>query len=290
MKVLCVDVGGTDIKTSLWQNGARSGDIARTPSPEGVSELFEVLAGLWAESRPEFWSLALPGTVRPRRFWSRSGAFGVGEDEIDLREALSGYKVPSPDSLTNDVQAAAWGEYLSLGRPGRRVAVLNLGTGLGGGVVLDGRLAPGLAQEVGHIRYQGDRLCGCGRRGCLETRAGWRHLQEMSGLGAPSELRSSYEQGDEAAARLVKGADLALAHAACAVDAVLRPSQVIITGGTARALYGSGGMQRLQAIFEAQFLLAENTLLCMGVGDEAVSLGLFDLVANTQDGPASSKL
>jgi glucokinase len=73
--------------------------------------------------------------------------------------------------LENDASAAAWGAYLQRGSR-EDLVLLTLGTGVGGGVVSGGRLirgASGCAAEIGHMYVGGDRLCGCGARGCLET-------------------------------------------------------------------------------------------------------------------------
>lgn len=81
-----------------------------------------------------------------------------------------------PVTVTNDANAAAMGEMIYGGAKGmKNFVVITLGSGLGSGLVIDGRLvygASGFAGELGHIAVrQGDsgRICGCGRRGCLET-------------------------------------------------------------------------------------------------------------------------
>jgi len=77
--------------------------------------------------------------------------------------------------LENDANAGALAEWLfGAGRGKRNVVYMTMGTGIGGGLVLDGRLyrgANGNAGEVGHMRvvHEGGPLCGCGKRGCLEA-------------------------------------------------------------------------------------------------------------------------
>jgi len=94
---------------------------------------------------------------------------------VRLSEMLSSSLDGIPVSLTNDADAAAVGEMtFGAARGMRDFIMITLGTGVGSGIVIDGRLVyghDGFAGELGHVTaVQGsDRLCGCGRYGCLET-------------------------------------------------------------------------------------------------------------------------
>ena len=112
---------------------------------------------------------------------------------------------PVPMVLTNDANAAALGEMLFGGAKGMKdFVVITLGTGLGGGVVVNGKLVyghDGFAGELGHtlVNVHG-RYCGCGRRGCLETYASATGIKRtvyklLADYMIDSELRSiSYEK------------------------------------------------------------------------------------------------
>ena len=92
--------------------------------------------------------------------------------DLDLRAELE-ERVHLPVVVENDANAAAWGEFrFGAGEDVDDLLLVTVGTGVGGGVVLDGRLhrgAFGVGGEIGHLRVvPGGLLCGCGNRGCLE--------------------------------------------------------------------------------------------------------------------------
>lgn len=92
---------------------------------------------------------------------------------LDFAKEIHRYR-DTPVVLSNDANAAAYGEYIYGGAKGlRHFIMFTLGTGVGSGIVVDGRLvhgSTGAAGELGHaILYQHGRKCSCGREGCLET-------------------------------------------------------------------------------------------------------------------------
>jgi len=106
--------------------------------------------------------------------------------------------------LENDANAAAWGEFkFGAGRGRNDLMMLTLGTGVGGGLILDGavfRGAFGIGAELGHMRLIADgQLCGCGIRGCLEQYASgsalMRHAREAIDA-SPLLARNLLERGD----------------------------------------------------------------------------------------------
>jgi glucokinase len=117
---------------------------------------------------------------------------------VDIRAELAPY-YPIPIAATNDANAAALGEMLFGAAKGMRdFVVITLGTGLGSGIVVNGEMvygASGFAGEIGHIVVDpAGRLCGCGRRGCLEMYASATGLrftvaELLARSDAPSPLR-----------------------------------------------------------------------------------------------------
>lgn len=158
-------------------------------------------------------------------------------------------------TVTNDANAAAAGEMAyGAARGMKNFVMLTLGTGVGGGVVCDGHLlsgARGFAGELGHVVVGGDRPCGCGRKGCLETYCSARGVvatarEMLASTSEPSALRGRGELtskdiydaavAGDALARAVFGyTGAVLGQAAANFAAVTDPDAIVLFGGVARA-------------------------------------------------------
>jgi glucokinase len=136
---------------------------------------------------------------------------------VKLTERRTGLKT----RITNDANAAALGEMLFGGAKGmKHFIVLTLGTGLGSGIVVDGEVVyghTGFAGELGHMTVaEGGRVCGCGRRGCLETYA------SATGL-VRTVLALLSDRRDQSTLRDLKSTDITsrrVAEAAAAGDVI----------------------------------------------------------------------
>lgn len=171
-------------------------------------------------------------------------------------------EIDFPVVVENDANAAAWGEYrYGAGRGCDNLVCVTVGTGIGGGLVLGGRLyrgAHGLAAEFGHVCVEpGGRLCGCGHRGCWEQYASGNALvrtaRELAaerrdeaeillslGSGTPEgvegpDVTAAATEGDpvalEAFDQLAKWLGLGLAG----VIEIMDPGRVLIGGGVSEA-------------------------------------------------------
>jgi glucokinase len=142
----------------------------------------------------------------------------LGWTSYPIRDRIGGL-LDLPASLDNDANCATYGEWWrGAGRGTRQMAGVTLGTGIGGGLILDGKLlhgASGVAGELGHttINFTG-RRCACGNYGCLEAYA--------SGPNIAARAREGIEAGDRSIlADLVDG-DLSRITAQTVYDALLR--------------------------------------------------------------------
>jgi glucokinase len=180
--VIGVDLGGTKIQTVAMHARQRLGEArAATPrtSPEDV---VQAIAGAVAQLGVPSADIRSIGIGSPGEIDSRAGVVRGARNlpgfdgSVELgrlvSQALGGVKV----TLDNDVRSAIWGEYkLGAGRPFKNVLGVFVGTGVGGALVIAGRLhqGQGAAGEIGHMVFKpGGRRCNCGRRGCVEAYAG----------------------------------------------------------------------------------------------------------------------
>ena len=153
-----------------------------------------------------------------------------------------------PVVADNDANVAVWGGYvIGLKKKPRRVVGVTLGTGVGGGLILDGKLyrgAHGAAGELGHqvIRAGGAR-CACGRRGCLEAYAGTqailrsarRHMRRLPSPLTPKAVADAARAGDAGARRVWDEVGTALGEGLANAVLMFNPDALLVVGGVARA-------------------------------------------------------
>jgi glucokinase len=158
--------------------------------------------------------------------------------------------------IDNDANAAALGAYfLDAGQKAKNLICVTLGTGVGGGIILDGKIyrgATGTAGEIGHIHYDANGpLCKCGSHGCIEVYAGAPRMIEqgkkikskilnkltggnMKNL-TPKILQEAALLGDKAAQDLWKETGTKLGVIFADLINILNPEMIIISGGISKA-------------------------------------------------------
>ncbi|QNN53154.1 ROK family glucokinase [Nocardioides mesophilus] len=174
-----VDVGGTKIAAGVVDDSGVILARARRESPasdtEAIEEcIAELVAELRAEHEIEAVGVGAAGFVDGARSTVLFAPNLAWRDE-PLKADLE-RRIGLPVVIENDANAAAWGEFAyGAGADVDDLLLVTVGTGVGGGLVLDGRLhrgAFGVAAEIGHFRVvPGGRVCGCGNRGCWEQYA-----------------------------------------------------------------------------------------------------------------------
>lgn len=257
-----IDMGGTAIKLALLD--------------ERLRILWETTVDNRPRGTPRVLVERIAGALRGRLTGVRSVGLGVAGDidaergivrfspNLGLHDAPLGpllkKALKKPVSVHNDAKAAAWGIFKTqVPARVRHVVVLTLGTGVGGGIILNGKLhlgATGSAGEVGHmVIVPGGRPCHCGSRGCLEAYVGGVYLVRearsilASGRGkiirrlaggnplniTPRLLNQAARRGDPAARRLWREAGAKLGLGISNLVNVLNPERVVLTGGLAAA-------------------------------------------------------
>lgn len=260
-----IDLGATKILAVVFDGGmkARAQAKVKTPgsgSPDQVlAAILSALDAALAELGMKRGELAGLGVAVPSPINRKKGIVlstpNMGMKDFPLRDRLAELS-GLPVALENDVQAGTLGELRSGALRGRKnAAAFFVGTGIGGGIVLDGKLyrgSTGSAGELGHMILQdGGSLCGCGRRGCLEALASRTAMARDAVAAAASgkapvlldragtdfrkyrssEFARSVESGEKAIERIVERSAYWLGVGAANVTAVLNPEAVLLGGG-----------------------------------------------------------
>ncbi|HEY4792397.1 MAG TPA: ROK family protein, partial [Actinomycetes bacterium] len=258
-RYLGLDVGGTNCKLAMVAAGGagRPELVATATIPTGVGDPADVLARLAAaagELMAATGPVAAAGVGLPGLFDEDSGRVVFLPN---LPEAWAGREVAGPlaarlgvpVALLNDARAFTLAESrmgAAAGCP--TVVCLTLGTGVGGGVVVDGRLRfgpHGRAGEVGHqVIDPAGPPCGCGNRGCVEAFAAGPALCRLGGQASPEAVFAAAAAGDARAAEAVREVVGRLAVGIANLVTVLWPERVVVGGGVAAAGEGLFGPLR----------------------------------------------
>jgi glucokinase len=203
-----VDVGGTKVLGGVVDEFGAVVETARRDTPrEGGAALTQAIADVAKELMSEFTidsvGVSAAGFVSSDRKTMLATPNIAGWNGVDLDYQLTAL-IGLPVVIENDANAAAWGEArFGAGRGKRHMLMLTVGTGIGGGIVVNGELyrgAFGIAAEIGHIRVVPEgHLCGCGARGCFEQygsgNALMRHAREAI-AASPDIARNLLSRGD----------------------------------------------------------------------------------------------
>ena len=264
---LGLDVGGTNLAAGVVDKDGNV--IAKTQVPVGDDKSIETVtksmyqvsdaalksANLSWNEIP-YWGIGMPSTVNAATgLLVHANCFGWHNVPIySFLERFTDCRI----YVENDANCAALAEVRAGAAKGTENAILlTLGTGVGGGIILDGKLYPGargLGAELGHTKIvKGGRRCTCGQQGCLEAYASATALvrrgEEMAGKHPDSALAhllseegldgekifSAMERGDETADRLIVEYAKYLAAGISSFVSIFRPEKIILGGGISNA-------------------------------------------------------
>ena len=238
MSSVGIDVGGTKCHgVRVDVNGEVLAEV-RYPTPP-VAELMPLLADMFHElGGTTALGIGVPGLITPEGVVKASpnmpGAFNVPVGP-QLREQL-GISV----HVENDATMAAFGEWKAGAARGAENAVMvTLGTGIGGGIVMSGKLqrgANGFAGEIGHmvVQHEGE-LCVCGRRGCWERYASGSALRMLSGGMSGEEVFAEASSGDSHAQSVVATFADWVAVGLASLTNICDPEVIVIGGGVVQS-------------------------------------------------------
>lgn len=264
------DLGGTSIRLAFVGPDGRLTHLCRFPMPpQGeadavVATLMQGIQSLSQKAEAEELSLVALGLGVAGLTDVESGVIFhspnlPGMNRLPLRALLEEAGVRVPIFLENDANAAAFAErWVGAGRGARSVISLTLGTGIGSGIILDGKIwrgTSGLGGEAGHLAVEAEgEPCGCGSTGCVEAyvsatgivREAQRQiaagagglLARFTGRGDGLTAKDVYElaeSGDSVAEQILRRAGRYLGVALASLVNVLNPEVITIGGGVAQA-------------------------------------------------------
>ena len=314
-----IDLGGTKIEAVVVDDESRVLGNARHETPrEGgppdiVRELASTLREAAAGAGVETSELGGVGVGSPGEVDTAAGTVarasnlpGWPNGPFPLAQAL-GEELGTRVTVGNDVRLAVDAErVLGAGRTYRSFLGVWWGTGIGGGVVLDGRLwlGRGFAGELGHVVVRIDgRLCPCGRKGCLEAYAGRgameRRARRAFAKGVKTNLfelmrkqrrdrltsgvwAAALVRGDELATRLIDRAVWALGAGIGSAINLLDLEAVVIGGGLGTR-FGVPGAERIAASMQPHLFVSDRppAVVVSELDDAGGALGAALLVADT---------
>jgi glucokinase len=306
-----LDIGGTKISGGVIDgNGVILGRGRRdTPAHDPVAiieDSVNLIRELSVEHKVDAVGVACAGFIDRSRstvLFAPNLAWRDEPFKQDLESALH-----LPTILENDANAATWGEFrFGAATEADDMVLLTVGTGIGGGIVVDGVLmhgAFGVAAELGHMRVvPGGIRCGCGNRGCWEQYASGsalvREARELVVSGTPHAARldelcggdlealtgrdvtRAAVEGDPAAVELLADLGTWIGEGLASVAAILDPELIVLGGGVSEA--GDLLIDPALAAFRRQLTgrghRPEARFTVASLGNDAGMIGAADLAA-----------
>lgn len=250
-----IDVGGTKILAGVVRE---DGTICHhryvlTLNRKGenivryIEEVIRVVLKEWRGPRIKGVGVGIRGWIDP------VGGIAVSVDDFELKDyplrCVLEKRLQVPVVVENDANASIWGEYcVGAGQGLSQFSMVTVGTGIGSGIILDGKIFHGAhyhSGELGHVSIDaGGTVCSCGGRGCLEPLISGPTLIKRFGcmtfglsdagperLDTPEQLVSAAVSGHLAARRVLERAGVLLAHGIANLIKLFDPECVLLGGG-----------------------------------------------------------
>ena len=299
-----IDIGGTSVKIGLFKDDQliEKYQIPSNTTDKGkyvLEDIAKKVKSILKDHNIKLeevlgFGFGVPGPV-VKNLVIKCANLGWENVELDKEfKALMGQDVFV--KVGNDATVAAIGEYTKMSID-KSIVFITLGTGVGGGIITNGKWlegATGAAGEIGHVNIdKSGVMCTCGNRGCLETIAsirGWNRLAlEVINEGKlttkldknnlnPRFIHTLAKEGDEVGIEVVKRVSDALAYACANIAAIVNPDAFIIGGGISNA--GWILIENLEKYYEKYaFYGVKNTQFELAkLGNDAGMYGCYYMV------------
>lgn len=312
-KIIGIDLGGTSIKMAIvsiegnvlqkWSiptNILDNGQHIVSDIIQSIKEQLDMQQIEWSEVLGI--GMGTPGQVDFKN-GTVIGAYNLGWSQEQLLKEQFEQVFPVPFFVDNDANVAALGEqWQGAGCNASDVVMVTLGTGVGGGVIIDGKLVhgdKGIAGEIGHIQVERDGFsCTCGLTGCLETVASATGIVNLArrqskgshmvsplkdlvndGVADAKVIFDMAKDGDAFAISVVDEFALNLGLACANIAHLLNPSYIVIGGGVSAA--GDYLLDKVNNVFLKHTLplVKDSTQLALAtLGNDAGIIGAASLV------------
>ena len=286
-QVIGIDLGGTAIKLGRFSHDGTCVQSLTVPTPQPatpeavVTAMVDAIATLDPDQQASAIGVGTPGPADASGRIARVAINLVGWQDIPLAEWLEA-KTGYPTVIANDANCAGMGEaWLGAGRWFRDLILLTLGTGVGGAIILDGKLFVGhhgTAGELGLITLNPDGPdCNSGNQGSLEQYASVQAIRRQTGL-EPDQLGHLAATGDPTALAFWQQYGRTLGAGIASLLYVLTPEAVIIGGGISAS--ADFFLPALQAELERRVLPSSRTglqILTAELGNQAGIVGAAKL-------------
>lgn len=305
-----VDIGGTTIKMGFFETSGKLLDkweIKTNTERQGKEILPDVAAAIERKlakegipkEKVQGIGIGVPGPVNGKGVVNNCVNLGWGVVNVEQElSALTGLKVKAG----NDANVAALGEMWKGGGKGcQNMVMVTLGTGVGGGIIVDGHMVAGYngaGGEIGHLTVNEaeEDLCNCGRHGCLEQYASATGIvrlakRRLAADDVPTSLRDCPEltakvvfdeakAGDPVAKELVETLGKMLGSALSNIACVADPQVIVIGGGVSRA--GDILIHTVQKYFvqNAFHACRETAFELAALGNDAGIYGCMQMILN----------
>ena len=260
-----VDIGGTTVKLGLfttdgeivdkWEIKTRTENQGEAVLPDIAEALKEKLEEKKiGRDEVEGIGVGVPAPVNAEGVVQNTANLGWGYKEVKREmEELSGMRA----EIGNDANVAALGEmWLGAGKGRKNIVMVTLGTGVGGGIIVDGKIVTGhhgAGGEIGHanVDHHETESCNCGNRGCLEQYASATGIvrmakKELAASGENSVLRDAgeisakavldaFKENDPVAVATMEKVGEQLGGALAIICCVTDPETIVIGGGVSKA-------------------------------------------------------
>ncbi|MBQ7876418.1 MAG: ROK family protein [Clostridia bacterium] len=252
MKNIGIDIGGTFIKSAIVDKKGKVIISAKTPTPKNgkdipravISSCRELVSKAnlnWDEINSV--GIGTTGVCDSKRGIVISSANIENYDDTHICEEVEATLGKSA-FLDNDANCAALGEYIVSEDKPESFIFITLGTGVGGGIILSGKILRGIncgGGEIGHVIIEKDgEVCNCGRQGCWERYASVSALvRQTKNAGITGEVdgRTAFslaEKGDERAVKVLDKWLEYVAEGICDMVNIFQPGLIVIGGGVSR--------------------------------------------------------